>query len=231
MIKHILFDVDQTLYPASSNVEGEMVRRITNFVADYLGISFEEALSLRTNRDKKYNSTLEWLQDTKEFKNTESYFSAVHPSDFENYFPKNPALKNLLSKVLVPCSIFTNSWQRHAENVINYLEISKYFSNIFDIVFNKYLGKSHSMAFVNVLEFLGLKAEEVLYIDDIKQFTDTFYSLGGNVILVDELDEYGKTEYEKVRYIEEIEPILERYRVINGSASPFLEVGGVEPPS
>ena len=204
MIKHILFDADQTLYPASSLVEEEMVRRINNFIAEYLDISVEKAMFLRTNRDKKYNSTLEWLLGMQGLKDPYPFFSAIHPVDFENYFPKNQDLIKLLSKVSVPCSILTNSWQKHAENILKYLEISEFFSNIFDISFNKYLGKPHTCAFTNVLDFLGLEPQEVLFIDDIKNYTDIFYSLGGNVILVDEFNDYTDVKYKKVHYIEEI---------------------------
>ena len=215
MIKHILFDADQTLYPASSNVETEMIRRINNFIAEYLGISVEKAMFLRANRDKKYNSTLEWLKDSQGLKDPEPFFSAIHPVDFENYFPQNRDLVKLLSKISVPCSILTNSWQKHAENILKYLEISRFFSNIFDIAFNNYWGKPHTYAFTNVLNFLGLEAQEVLYIDDIKNYTDIFYSLGGNVILVDEFDDYTDVKYEKVHYIEEIEPILGKFHALD----------------
>ncbi len=214
MLKHILFDADQTLYPASSLVGTEMVRRINIFTAEFLGITVTEAAYLRLKRDKKYNSTLEWLQESKGLSDAASFFSAIHPSDFENYFPKNPKLVEILSKVTIPCSILTNSWKNHAENILNYLEISPFFSNIFDLIFNNYLGKPNIYAFTNVLDFLELDAKEALFIDDIKQFTDVFYSLGGNVVLVDEKDNYGKTIYEKVRYIEEIEPVLKKYEII-----------------
>ncbi|MCL2295277.1 MAG: HAD hydrolase-like protein [Spirochaetes bacterium] len=224
MVKHILFDADQTLYPASSGVEAEMIRRMNIFVAEYLGVSVEEAKSLRANRDKKHNSTLEWLQNAKGLDNPEPFLAATHPTDFENFFPKNPALINLLSKITVPCSIFTNSWARHAKNILKYLEISQFFTNIFDLCFNNYFGKPHLSAFTNVLDFLGLEAKDVLFIDDVKKFTDIFHSLGANVILVDELkvhrhplgifNKYDAKKYDKVYYIEEIEPILEKLKVI-----------------
>ena len=35
MIKHVLMDVDHTLYPRSSGVEGAMVERINRFVGIY----------------------------------------------------------------------------------------------------------------------------------------------------------------------------------------------------
>ena len=43
MIKHLLLDVEHTLYPRSSGVEGEMVKLINKFVAGYLSVTPEEA--------------------------------------------------------------------------------------------------------------------------------------------------------------------------------------------
>ena len=48
MIKHVLMDVDHTLYPRSSGVEGAMVVRINKFVGEYLGVSAEEAARMNT---------------------------------------------------------------------------------------------------------------------------------------------------------------------------------------
>ena len=63
MIKHLLLDVDHTLYPRSSGVEGEMVKLINKFVAGYLSVTPEEAAKMRSERPKGvYASTLDWLQ-------------------------------------------------------------------------------------------------------------------------------------------------------------------------
>ena len=212
MIKYILFDADQTLYPASSRIEVEMIRRMNIFTAEFLNITVKEAAQMRAGRDRSYDSTLDWLRRGKGLKSEgiEAFFRAVHPTDFTGFFPKNPLLAEMLSKVTVPCSILTNSWAEHARNVTEYLEISGYFENIFDLVFNNYKGKPNLSAFENVLDFLKLSPSEVLFIDDIPRFTEVFRSIGGSSILIDEEEQYRPSGpgIKSVRYITDIAPLL-----------------------
>lgn len=217
MIKHIIFDVDKTLYSASSPIEKEMIRRMNIFTSSFLGITPAEAVKLRKERNKKYDSTLDWLMKAKGLVNTESFFKEIHPTDLENYFPKNPALVKLISSINVPCSILTNSWHTHGKNVASYLEILPYFKNIFDLTFNNYIGKPNLYPFTNMLNHLNLKPEEVLYIDDMKKAINAYYSLGANVILVDEYAPplFPQTDpYPIIRYITEIEPLLSKFGLL-----------------
>ncbi len=212
MIKYILFDTDQTLYPASSRIEAEMIRRMNIFTAGFLNVTVKEASRLRAGRNRSYDSTLDWLRRGKGLKDKglEAFFRAVHPTDFTGFFPKNPLLAEMLSRVTVPCSILTNSWAQHALNVTEYLEISGYFENIFDLVFNNYRGKPNLSAFENVLDFLKLSPSEVLFIDDIPRFTEVFRSIGGSSILIDEEGKYRQPSpgIKSVRYITDIAPLL-----------------------
>ncbi len=215
MIKYILFDADQTLYPASSRIEAEMIRRMNIFTAGFLNVTVKEASRLRAGRDRSYDSTLDWLRRGKGLKDEgiEAFFMAVHPTDFTGFFPQNPLLAEMLSKVTVPCSILTNSWAQHALNVTEYLEISGYFENIFDLVFNNYRGKPNLSAFENALDFLKISPSEVLFIDDIPRFTEVFRSIGGNSILICEKGENRQPSpgIKSVRYITDIAPVLKEY--------------------
>lgn len=214
MIRHILFDADQTLYPASSGMEAEMIRRMNLFTAEFLGITVSEAAEMRSRRDRRYESTLDWLRRGMGLTDTEAFFRAVHPTDLSCFFPKNEPLKEMLSRITVPCSVFTNSWETHAINILEYLEISPFFTHIFDLVFNNFSGKAAASSHNNVLSYLGLNAEEVLFIDDIPRFAELFSSLGGNVILVDEDMEYSEFPHARVRRITDIGPVLKEYRII-----------------
>lgn len=186
MIKHILFDVDHTLYPASSGIEEEMIRRLISFTADFLKVSLEEAAHLRATRDQGYDSTLDWLRRGYGFNDPSAFFSYIHPTDLENYFPKNPALVEMLEKITVPCSVFTNSWSVHAENVLRHLEIERFFRKIYDLRFCNYVGKPHREAFEAVLADIGLPAGDVLLIDDRPGTVTAFMDMGGQGVLVDE---------------------------------------------
>ena len=42
-IKHLLFDLDDTLYPSSSNMNAGINRRMMECVADFFNCSIEEA--------------------------------------------------------------------------------------------------------------------------------------------------------------------------------------------
>lgn len=186
MIKHILFDVDHTLYPASSGIEEEMIRRLIRFTADFLKVSPEEAAHLRATRDKSYDSTLDWLRRGYGFNDEQAFFSYIHPTDLENYFPKNRALIEMMENISVPCSVFTNSWSIHAENVLRHLEIEKFFRKIYDLRFCNLVGKPNRSAFEAVLSDLKLPPEEVLLIDDRPGTVTAFMDMGGHGVLVDE---------------------------------------------
>ncbi len=187
MIKHVLMDVDHTLYPRSSGVEGEMVKLINKFVGDYLGVTPEEAAQMRAQRPAGvYASTLDWLQRKYGFTDIYGYFRAIHPTRFWEHFPKNSELILMLDKLKVPCSIFTNSWSNHALNVMDYLEITPFFKKIYDLPFCHFIGKPDPRSFRYVLDDLKLEPDQVLLADDAPETIIAYTKIGGKGVLVDE---------------------------------------------
>ena len=187
MIKHVLMDVDHTLYPRSSGVEGAMVKLINKFVGDYLGVTPEEAAQMRAQRPAGvYASTLDWLQRKYGFTDIYGYFRAIHPTRFWEHFPKNSELILMLDKLKVPCSIFTNSWSNHALNVMDYLEITPFFKKIYDLPFCHFIGKPDPRSFRYVLDDLKLEPDQVLLADDAPETIIEYTKIGGKGVLVDE---------------------------------------------
>ena len=187
MIKHVLMDVDHTLYPRSSGVEGEMVKLINKFVGEYLGVTAEEAARMRAERPAGvYASTLDWLQRKYGFTDIYGYFRAIHPTRFWEHFPKNSELITMLDKLKVPCSIYTNSWSNHALNVMDYLEITPCFKKIYDLPFCHFIGKPDPRSFRYVLDDLKLEPSEVLLADDAPETIIAYTKIGGKGVLVDE---------------------------------------------
>ncbi len=58
----IFFDLDNTLYPASSGVLQEMNRRIGVFCSDYFGINEDDANTMRRGKHALFGTTLQWLR-------------------------------------------------------------------------------------------------------------------------------------------------------------------------
>ena len=212
MINYILFDLDNTLYPASCGIGREMIRRMNIFTADFLGTTVEEAAVMRRDRDSsRFDSTLDWLQKEYSLKNSEDFFKFVHPEDLENFFPLNQKLVSMFEKMTVPASVLTNSSIEHAKNVTDYLGITQYFENIFDLKFNNFKGKPNKSAYENVLSAIGKKAENVLFIDDVPSYLNSFREMGGHVLLVDETSDYCIPDIPSIQEITELEEYLEKH--------------------
>ena len=62
-IKHILFDLDNTLYPATSAMDKGITTRMYECIMDFFGISLEEAIELRKEKIVHFSTTLEWLRN------------------------------------------------------------------------------------------------------------------------------------------------------------------------
>ena len=61
MLKYILFDLDNTLYPKSLGIFDLVIERIRNYMAGRMGFERELARSLRQEYLRKYGSLLRGL--------------------------------------------------------------------------------------------------------------------------------------------------------------------------
>ena len=188
-IKHILIDLDNTIYPSSSGLLDEMDQRITDYVMRVLGVNRNEAERRRISYRRRHGTSLKGLLETGKFDDPEDYLRLIHPPDVENYLPKDPVLVKTLTSIPIPLSILTNSPREHAERVLKHLEINGLFQEIFDLRYNSFEGKPSVSVYHRVLEAIGRAPIEVLFIDDHVEHLLPFKRLGGGVLLIDEKQE------------------------------------------
>jgi putative hydrolase of the HAD superfamily len=211
VIRAILFDLDNTLYPASSGLDREIDRRMTVFTARYLGIPEKEAHVLRKTDARLYGTTLQWLIEVYGFHDIEEYILEVHPPNVSSFLSFNPKLPEMLSELPYPKAILTNSPLEHAERVLECLKVRSYFDSVLDIRFNQFRGKPYPEAYHRAINLLGAPIEEVLFVDDLPPYLTAFKALGGQPLLVDEEGKYTDvgipsipTVLDLPRYLEKI---------------------------
>ena len=208
MTRHILFDLDCTIYSVRLGLEEKVVERMVQFLADFLGMSVEEARDTRKNLKGRYGTTLEWIMAEKGFTDVELYLRKVHPDDeADSLFPV-PGLREFIESLPCPCSILTNSPRFHADRILNKMELKGVFTRIFDIQDNNFRGKPHASAFQRTLDALGLKAENTLFIDDYPSYVRGYIDIGGRGILLDELDNHPNYPYERIKDLRELTRFL-----------------------
>lgn len=182
-ISHLLFDLDNTLYPASSQMDAGISRRMLECVADFFKCDFETAVELRKKNITHYSTTLEWLR-AEGLTDTEAFFAHVHPKNEIGELQPQPNLRNFLISLDFSKSILTNAPKEHADHVLEKLMISDLFDNITDIRDAKLYGKPYPNSYLAALKKSGSKIENTVFLDDMQKYTDGWQAMGGYAILI-----------------------------------------------
>ena len=213
MIRHILFDLDSTLYSARYGLEDYFFSRLKEYTASWLGrslgISPEECELLREEGYKRHGTTLAWLCAEMGFTTVDEYLAYVHPENEADCLPPDPDLRCFLENLPCPCSILTNSPLFHAERIVKKLGLEGVFRRIFDIKYNEGKGKPHPSSYHRALDALGLTAKEALFIDDLPLYVEGYLNIGGKGILLDEMDVHSDYPHERIVNLKELTRFLE----------------------
>ncbi|MBN1838255.1 MAG: HAD hydrolase-like protein, partial [Spirochaetales bacterium] len=185
-LRHLLVDLDDTLYPASSGLREEIERRMNEFVARFLEIDAQSAVEIRRDLSRRYGATLSGLIQQFRYTRPDEYLAYTHPTDIERYLRRDPELRPALERVRLRMSVLTNSPREHAVRILSFLGIQDLFRRIYDIRFNDMQGKPHTSLYTRVLHDLQLQAAEVLLIDNRVDYLLGFEKLGGRTLLVEE---------------------------------------------
>ncbi len=208
MLRYLLFDLDNTLYSQSFDMERDIVRRMNQYVAAYLRVPYEEARDLRRTEARRFGTTLEWLVAEKGFADPESYFAAIHPEGEESCLAPDPALGQLLDSIPLPKAVFTNSPSEHADRVLRRLGVADRFEAVYDIRFCSLRGKPRVEAFRLVCAACGAAPGQTLFVDDLPRYVEGFLAAGGRGYLIDEAGVHPDSSLPRIRSLSELPAIV-----------------------
>jgi putative hydrolase of the HAD superfamily len=183
LLSAILFDLDNTLYPASSGLMHSVDTRITEYVQSLLGVEPAEAVDLRRQYFVDYGTTLRGLQYHHAV-DPEDYLAYVHDLALESFLASDAELDRLLGEVAAAKAVFTNAPGDYARRVLATLGIERHFEQVFDIRFHGFQPKPDPAAYRRVLDALGVPGAEAVFIEDTPQNLLPAQALGMTTILV-----------------------------------------------
>jgi len=208
MLRALIFDLDNTLYPASAAMEEHTIARMNEYTARLLGTGVDEAIAIRRERMPRYGTTLEWLMAEHGFTDTEDYFTYVHPAGEEDLVEFDPALGPFLDSLPLPKYVFTNAPMEHADRVLEKLRITDRFKRVFDVRFCNLKGKPAATAVDGVIAAIGLPAEDTIFMDDIPRYVRGFIDRGGRGVLVDHFGKHPESGLPTIKTIYELPAYL-----------------------
>ena len=130
------FDLDNTLYSADSGIFQQVHELMGKFVSTYLNIEVEEAKILQKKYYKEHGTTLRGMMDNHGV-NPDHFLAEVHNLDYSIVGP-NLKLNEELKKLHGRKIIYTNANMQHAINVLEKIELSNFFDEIYDIKMARY---------------------------------------------------------------------------------------------
>jgi putative hydrolase of the HAD superfamily len=126
-----IFDLDNTLYPAETDLFVQIDARMTEFVQELLDLEYEPARKIQKDYYRDHGTTLNGLMRVHGV-DPEDFLSKVHDIDLSALKP-DPRLSRALARLPGRRFVFTNGCRQHAERVLARLELDTHFDDIWDI--------------------------------------------------------------------------------------------------
>ncbi len=207
----LLFDLDNTLYPAERELFSLIDVRINRFMVEEAGIPAAEVDGLRRDYWQRYGVTLQGLIRHHDV-DPEAYLHYVHDVDVASRLDPDPGLRRSLQQLPQRKVVFTNGSRDHALRVLDRLEITDQFEQIFDIRVARYLPKPYTAPYQKVLDSLALPASRCVMVEDSLANLRTAKELGMGTILVGET---GTAPYVdiQIRRAEQVPQALGHFQV------------------
>jgi putative hydrolase of the HAD superfamily len=182
--RSLYFDLDDTLYPASSGLWDAIRDRMNLYMQRLIDLPLPEIVSIRQGYLEQYGTTLRGLQSHYDVDRDE-YLAFVHDLPLENYIQPDPDLRDMLLSLPQQRWIFTNADANHAGRVLKIIGVDDCFSGIIDIRAIDFACKPDKIAYQRALGISGDRdPRQVIIFDDSARNLAPAHEMGFYTILV-----------------------------------------------
>jgi putative hydrolase of the HAD superfamily len=187
MIRKILFDLDDTLYPRHVGIMDQIRDLMLRYMQIRFDLSPSEADELRHHYFQTYGTTMRGLQVNHQI-DPDEFLHYVHDIPLDQYLNSNPELDAVLASIPQDKIVFTNASREHAGQVLEQLGIRRHFSRIVDVRDMGYESKPQAVAYRRICELLEVDPEECLLIEDNVRNLQPAKLIGMTTVLVGHLE-------------------------------------------
>ena len=190
-----IFDLDNTLYPASSDLFGLIDKRMTAYVARLTGLPHEEAYHVQKRYFREHGTTLNGLMTEYEI-DPHEFLADVHAIEMD-VLCEDRRLVDAIARLPGRKLIFTNGDAPYARRVLGRIGIGGDFDDLHDIHASSYRPKPDPHGYAVLCERFGIDPTQALLVDDMVQNLAPAKALGMTTIWVDNGSERGNHNYDE----------------------------------
>jgi putative hydrolase of the HAD superfamily len=194
-----IFDLDNTLYPASCDLFGLIDQRMTAAVARRLDLPHEEAFKVQKRYFHDHGTTLSGLM-AEHGVDPHEFLAEVHAIEMDA-LSEDRRLIDAIGRLPGRKLIFTNGDEPYARRVLARLGLSESFEAIHDIHAMAYRPKPHAQAYESMLAAFKVDPTRALFAEDMARNLKPAKALGMTTLWVDNGSEQVGRETEHVDFI------------------------------
>jgi putative hydrolase of the HAD superfamily len=183
MLRYLLLDLDNTLYPESCGLWQAIGERINLYMVERLGINHSEVDARRDQYLDAFGTTLNALRHYYGI-DPDEFLAFVHDLPLARYLKDEPELSAMLGRLPLRKVIFTNADAAHARRVLAKLGIARHFERIIDIRSMEFTNKPDLRAYRKALQFVRAEPQECVFADDSSANLAPAARLGMHTVLV-----------------------------------------------
>jgi putative hydrolase of the HAD superfamily len=187
-----IFDLDNTLYPATANVFPQIDKKMKAFIGEALKLSPDEAFKLQKDYYWKYGTTLRGLMLNHKIA-PDDFLAYVHDID-HSILSADSALDAALALLPGRKFIYTNGSERHAVNVMDRLGVTRHFDGIFDIRASDYIPKPDPAAYATMIARHTITPARAAMFEDIHRNLKPAADLGMTTVWVRPAEHVAKPD-------------------------------------
>jgi len=160
-----IFDLDNTLYSADSGIFQQVHKLMGEFISKNLKMDMIEAKKLQSKYYKQHGTTLRGLMDNHGVE-PDYFLDEVHKLDYSIVGP-NEILNKELEKIQGRKIIYTNANKKHVVDVLERINLTNFFDEIFDIKMANYIPKPEIRPYEQIIDIFNINPSSSAMFDDI----------------------------------------------------------------
>jgi putative hydrolase of the HAD superfamily len=177
-----IFDLDNTLYPASCRLFDQMHVKMGEYVARRFDVALVEAKQIQKSLFYKHGTTLRGLM-VEHGEPPGAFLDYVHDIDYASV-QFDESLRDALHALPGRKLVFTNGTTDHAKRVLERLKITQVFDGIYDIVDADYVPKPTRAPYDKFNSLYDVKPESSAFFEDIARNLEVPHAMGMRTVLV-----------------------------------------------
>ena len=185
-LRHIdcwIFDLDNSLYPASADLFALIDVRMSLFIQDLLGCGEREARDIQKGYFREHGTTLAGLMASHGVA-PRTFLDYVHDIDLAR-ISADPRLVAALDRLPGRKFVFTNGDEHYARRVLERLGLANAFDGLHDIHAMDYVPKPDPRAYAAMCARHAIAPQRALFVEDMARNLEPAKALGMTTVWID----------------------------------------------